>query len=1006
VKKVFTILPPLLLCIIAYTQTRLRFERIGIKEGLSNEKVNCIFQDSKGFIWIGTAFGLNRFDGISCKTWYNDEKDSNSLVNNTVLGIAEDNSGNLWIGTQEGVSRFDPVNEKFLNFSSKGKGADNFNKENCYSFIDKNNTVWIGSNKGASWYDEKENRFKDVPMELTRPGVTRNLFATSFLHDSKKRLWVSTSFGIKLISPDKRSSASFHIPEPGLQKLVENACTQLAEDRNGRIFAGTWNKGILIFDENKKEFKHRIISAVKAQNVVFSILPVTENNIDYLWLGTNEGLLKIKTTEIFSAAQLPQSIEYRASKTDAESISNEVIYSLSTDRGGNTWIATASGINKIDPLQQQFQTINLSTQNNTSPDIITMAESFEETGAVYIFSSNHLYKGNLSEGVFRSLPCPASDINSIRKGKEFFWIASFKGLWQCDKKMRLVKKWLGKGFKTNSGDARIKSVLEDKEGKIWCGLWRGGIIKIDPQTGLQENYLMDSSAEYNLKPYIINSILEDSKDNLWFASNNGLYQYLRSEKKFTRHLFSQAAINANVDAIESLLQTTDGKIWIGTRQGLRYFDYTTGKFTSVDFDNNSVNDFISGIIEDENKTLWLATPNGLLQFNPEAKQLKQYNSANNLPANDLTSLFQKDAGGIMYIGSPGAVTLFNPSSLKKNTIAYPPLITSVLVNNQPVSVKPGSYKLRFNQSISIHFVALNYSNASANQYAYLLEGLDEDWKPLGNNRNIYFANLPQGKYTLKIKAANSDGVWNETTADLTIRIMPPFWKTWWFISLFVLAIASAAYAFYWVRLQKAIEMERLRTRIATDLHDDIGATLSSISMYSAAVKEQVKKKMPQLEPVLNKMGENSREMVTNMSDIVWAINPGNDDGQKLVQRMEGYARDICAVKNVQLDFTGDEKLNELKLPLEHRKNIYLIFKEALNNALKYAEAEKIYITVERKANEIYLQVKDNGRGFQTEIISKGNGLKNLTTRAAEINGQIEINSIPGKGTNVELICKV
>jgi signal transduction histidine kinase len=635
-----------------------------------------------------------------------------------------------------------------------------------------------------------------------------------------------------------------------------------------------------------------------------------------------------------------------------------------------------------------------------------MAEAFEEPGTIYITTSTKLFKGTPSTGEFQHMPCPAVDITHIEKGKHFYWIASFKGLWQCDKKMKLVKKWLDKGFNTSTGAARVKSVLEDSEGKIWCGLWRGGVIKIDPLSGRQESFLMDSSAAYNLKPYIINTILEDVRGNLWFASNKGFYQYLRTENKFTSHFFNQTNINANVDAIESLQQTSDGKIWIGTRQGLRYFDYTSGKFSIVDFNNNSVNDFISGIVEDENKTLWLATPNGLLLFNPVTYQIKLYNSARNLPANNLTSLFKKGSDGMLYIGSPAAVSYFHPSSLKKNTIAYPPDITGVLINNQPVSSVSGFYKLKYNQSISIHFVALNYSNASANQFAYLLEGLDKEWKQLGNNRNIYFANLPQGKYTLKIKAANSDGIWNETTADLSIRIMPPFWKTWWFISSIILVIVIAAYAFYRIRLQKALEMERLRTRIATDLHDDIGATLSSISMYSAAVKEQVRYKLPHLEPVLNKMGENSREMVTSMSDIVWAINPDNDDGEKLLQRMKAYGKDCCAVKNIQLHFDAAEDLKELKLPLEHRKNIYLLYKEALNNSLKYADSESIQVNIRLNGNSLHLCVKDNGRGFDLENFKRGNGLKNMQLRAEEINGKVDVISKPNEGTEVKLECRI
>ena len=991
----------LLLSGVSFGQSGLRFEHISTNEGLSNQHVNCIFQDAKGFIWIGTAFGLNRYDGTSCKKWYHDDKDTNSLVHNTVLSLDEDTDGNLWIGTQEGISRFNPATESFVNYSVKGKNNFYLSVENCYSFIDKDQTVWLGSNAGAFWLDKKENRFMPVPMELSRPGIARNLFATSFLRDSKNRLWLSTSYGIKRINDDKRSCVSFHYPETGIQKLYVNACTQIVEDKKGRIFCGTWNEGLLYFDEQNQRFQNKKISTTNnAQNVVFQILPVSENNIDYLLLGTFGGLVKVRTDDIFIDSPIKNVSVIQPDQSNKQSISSEVIYALLKDRTGNTWIGTSSGADKLDPFLQQFTTKSLSKDRNSSIEINAMAEGFKSPDKFFFGVSNQLFRADEDISHVNCIAFPAPDITSVCKGKNFYWIGSFKGLWQYDTAMKLVKQW----FKNLPGQVLVNSVLEDHEGKIWCGLWRGGIIRLDPPSGKMEYFLTDSSAAYNLKPHVVTDIIEDSKKNLWFASTDGLYRYERITKKFQQFLSGSGVINSEVDVIESLLEGSDGKIWIGSKQGLRYFDYNTGKISTIDFADNSVNDFISGIIEDENKTLWLATTNGLLHFDPFNKRLKQYNSTNGLPTNDLSLLFAEDKKGNIYIGSPGAVTVFNPTSLQKNSVAYPPIITGIAVDNKEWPVAPSSLKMRYDQSINVDFVALNYSNSLANQYAYWLEGIDKNWRPLGNNHTIYFANLPPGEYKLKIKAANSDGLWNETTTDLQLIVTPPFWKTWWFISLAALFVAATAYAFYRYRLQRAIELERLRTRIATDLHDDIGATLSSISMYSDAVKKQVKEKLPHLEPILNKMGENSREMVTNMSDIVWAISPGNDDGEKLVQRIEKYARDICAVKNVKLQFEGDEKLNESKLPLAHRKNIYFIFKEALNNSLKYSDAENISISIFKNGNNLFLSIKDDGKGFNYDTIKQGNGLKNMKARANEIEAEVEISSEPGRGTKVDFKC--
>jgi signal transduction histidine kinase len=201
-------------------------------------------------------------------------------------------------------------------------------------------------------------------------------------------------------------------------------------------------------------------------------------------------------------------------------------------------------------------------------------------------------------------------------------------------------------------------------------------------------------------------------------------------------------------------------------------------------------------------------------------------------------------------------------------------------------------------------------------------------------------------------------------------------------------------------------MQNLRISIATDLHDDIGATLSSISMYSDALKNQIKEKLPQLEPVLDKMGKNSRDMVSSMSDIVWAINPDNDEGKNLVQRMEQYARDLCAIKIVKLQFNTDDGIKSLKVPLEKRKNIYLVFKEALNNALKYSQATEIDISLRYKSQSLQLVIKDNGKGFDIAQQNTGNGLKNMQSRAREINASIRIGSEVNEGTTVEFECEL
>jgi len=325
--------------------------------------------------------------------------------------------------------------------------------------------------------------------------------------------------------------------------------------------------------------------------------------------------------------------------------------------------------------------------------------------------------------------------------------------------------------------------------------------------------------------------------------------------------------------------------------------------------------------------------------------------------------------------------------------------------NYLVSIQPVEINSSYKDAIEIELSAIDFKNEKENRVLYKLDGWDKDWREITGAAIVRYDQLPPGDYVFKAKAVNTEGIQSKETV-LNFSVIPPFYRTWWFIALMFLVVAGAIYAIYRFRLRKALEMERLRTRIATDLHDDIGATLSSISMYSQAIKQQLKENNPQLENVLDKMGDNSRDMVNSISDIVWAINPDNDDGEKLVQRMENYAIDICATKNIMLHFDRDEKISSAVLPLEYRKNIYLIFKEAVNNAVKYADARNIRVALNLQNRQLSLVVKDDGKGFDETTVKKGNGLKNLCIRTAEIKGTINIDATEGKGTTIFLKCSI
>lgn len=304
--------------------------------------------------------------------------------------------------------------------------------------------------------------------------------------------------------------------------------------------------------------------------------------------------------------------------------------------------------------------------------------------------------------------------------------------------------------------------------------------------------------------------------------------------------------------------------------------------------------------------------------------------------------------------------------------------------------------------ITFEFAALNYLHPEKNLYAYKLEPFNKDWVYTdASKRFANFTNLDPGEYILKVKGSNNDGLWNPVEASLKLIITPPFWQTWWFRAVLLMAVALAVYGFYRYRLRHILKLQNIRNKIAADLHDDIGSTLNSISVYS----EVAKKDPARQTHALNMIGESSRKVIDAMSDIVWTINPENDGFEKVILRMRSLSYNLLKAKKIDFIFKADENLNDIKLSLEARRNFYLIFKEVLNNLVKYSRAGRVSISLESKSNTLTLLIRDDGVGFDIAQKYNGNGLINMKKRAIEMNGQLIIDSGADIGTSILLIFK-
>jgi signal transduction histidine kinase/ligand-binding sensor domain-containing protein len=985
----------------------LYFHHITVKNGLSSNLVHCFLQDSQGFVWIGTANGLNRYDGIGFKQYFQQAGSAQGLPGNDINNLCEAPGGQLWIGTNQGAARLNPLTHAVTQY---------FTGNSCRVYVDRQGTIWVTNGSRLSRFNAAQNSFTHYPVDLGQQlNITRNFSINGALEDSRGRFWLATSYGVQQFNRQTGGFKALHFPEQG-KAAGQNAITAVQEGADGQLYATTWGAGLLRWNAMADRFEEIKLAPPPGRpnaqqvNIVHGLLP----DGDRVWLATEIGLVQTVWQTLRPGQPVADYTLFTHQNDDDRSLGGSGTGCLLKDRAGNIWTG-GNGISWFAPAQQVFTTLrHLTHQGKPFGPTAFVADRFGNPHN-YLLGTYDLYSVNQTSGSLRPHGLEQAMHNKdfgsvawdIAIGKKGYWLATTNGLLQLDANKRLIKKYPGQvngpqpvgGRHGTLPGERLWKVMEDSRGWVWVATVRHGIGLVNPATGSIQSFFAqkeDTNSLFNCYP---STFLEDRQGNVWVGGNGKLYGWMADRGQFAVYPLP----GFTHQRARPLVQHPNGWIWLASEKGLHLFNPADGQLVAVVTNHPELNNGDCATV-DQQGHFWLGTNNGLFRFDTANRQLKKFTAQNGLESSDHFNTLYTMPNGDLLVGGDGYITRFNPTQLRSNSYVPPVAITRIQVNGRDTGLVSNSdFRLPYHSSIGFEFAALNFSNAEKNQYQYKLEGIDRYWIPANGQRNVLYGELPPGSYVFLVKGSNDDGVWNETPARFAFAIPTPWYRSAWFIVPALLLLAALLYAAYRYRLRQLLAMERLRTRIATDLHDDIGATLSSISMYSEAVKNQLKGQNPQLENVLHKMGQHSRDMVTSMSDIVWAINPGNDGGEKLVQRMESYAADVCAVRGIQLHFAADEKVSGLQLPLEHRKNVYLIFKESMNNAVKYADARNIWIQLAQPDKKLRLLVKDDGRGYDPATVKPGNGLQNLSLRAAEIGGELTVKAVVGEGVEVELV---
>ncbi len=964
--------------------------KIDEQNGLSDNNVKCIYKDKNDFVWIGTASGLNLMDGSNITVFRHEAGNPNSISNNNITALSGDSNGLLWMGTTGGVNSFDVQTGKFTFYPLANN--DNLKNLPVSSLLsDTSNNLFIGTLEGLFFMDSKTGKIKLLKI----PGDKRTLAAdnaiTCLLKNQPGKIWISTYDGLWSYS-EKTQLFSHEINEKN-DPQFSGLFTCSGFDHEGNIWIGTWDKGLKKFNPVTKT-----ITTYPANHngEIISLAEIKQSNGSYLICFN--GYLQAFDPFVNKEIQLPIAPQF--SKIPP-------INNLYASADNWLWVGTHQGLYFYNPAKSLFRQHRFS--NPITSQVVALLQwenkllvSGSGQNFLKAYDSNFVVTDDYSKSfINKDISCLSlkfSGTNTIKAGTS-------KGIADIDLSNHNVTihplDFLAKDFIAGNF---ITSILEDKNRKWWVFPWRYGIWQMDSSYKnfhqvLNHFLLMNDHP----KPLVISDAIQDKNGNTWFADlDEGIILYSQKtktfSKPFTKILGERTSMNQVLYYHNRLYSFA----------GSTVYDWNPGNLKIEEIYPPSQNDkSIASIAIDSIGHLWMATKKGLLVYNFKNKVFDRFTTADGLITNEMDATLLCTKNGTMIMGSPDYLSSFVPSKLLSSIDHAPHIqLTEVEANSQPV-IFDSLHEMSFGHTINnfiFKWAITDYNNPVNNHYYYRLKGIDKAWRFAGNHGEVEFANLSSGKYTLLLKGENSNGVTADKILSLNFTILLPFWRTWWFLTLVFLAIAGFFYSLYRYRLQQGLKIEKLRNKISLDLHDDIGSTLSSISILSEMALHE--NQPAEAEEMLHEIKENSLSLMERMDDIVWSINPNNDSMESLFLRIKEFASKLFEAKEINYTIQIDEQIKQVQLRMEYRQHIYLIMKEAINNLVKYSGCKEAKIIVDHSGSHLLIEVKDNGKGFDMHKEKYGNGLNSMKQRARDMRAVLKITSNINEGTAIFLSVKI
>ena len=998
---------------------RLPFRRFTVAEGLSHNRLSRIFQDSQGFIWFCTAGGLTRFDGQSF-VHYGTEQ---GLFHEPVNDLLEVD-GTYWIATNGGgIVRFDspPVDlapETGTPFRSTRFPVGETPATNRVNvlFRDSTGSVWAGTDGGLFRRSaaSPEAGFALVSLQLpSHPDQTTQIWA--LLEDEEKNLWIGSRFGLL------RRSRQGAVTQYTIQRdaTTDHVWNLLLLD--GRLWLGH-NSGLVVFKPAANAGPGAIALNLRPPEHTPSGLQLPESEGDARRYSTREGLPPDPVRGIVLSSSGSVWIgtagggvaEFRAGQfttyTREHGLDDMYVIAAMEDRGGNIWMGTRTGAFRL--ARRGFVTYG--EADGLGPTVGTV---FERNGVLFATSQEFLVSrfdgGHFTTVKLQVPPGIASwrALGTIADRSGRWWLATRDGVFRYPRVERfeqLARVVPERRYTAADGlsDNDVARLFEDSRGDLWMAHFAPGenvLTRWERSTDSFHRYSSRDGLRASSQP---SAFGESPTGDLWVGFRDG--EVVRHHAgRFIQELPPDPQPERRVGAI---YHDDQGAVWISVvGSGLVRIDARASggarmrRYTTADgLASNSVGvltqDTEGAIYVDVGQT------SGIDRLDPRTGAVRHFTSSDGVPNVDYFSAL-RDRNGDLWFATTGGLIRFTPQS--DPAVSSPDVrIGSLQIAGEAVPVHPlgatalGPFQLAAGSNrVTLSFFGLSPALDEGLRYQYRLEGADDDWSPPTRQRAVDYANLAAGRYRFAVRALNKDGSASTSPATVTFTILPPVWRRWWFLASLAVIVGLVARLVHQYQLRRAIELERVRMRIATDLHDDIGAGLSQVAVLSAIVSRRVGSDPAVAEP-LSAIGELSRDLVDSMSDIVWAINPRRDHAFDLTHRMRRFASDVLGARDIDLTFTADAEDEDVGLGAEIRREVWLIFKESVNNVARHSGCTRAEITVRIAHQRLELTIADNGRGFSPDLAAEGHGLASIRQRAARIGAALEIESKPGGGTRV------